>query len=433
MYCETKTFTIGKFFVEKNSIDLSPEYQRESGLWGRDKQQLFLDTLFNQYDVPKIYMHALKRNGGLHSYALVDGKQRLQCIWDFLNSKIPLESDNNDFEPNDPAMKSQHPYPTNGNLYRDLSNFWQEQFKAIQLDVVIIHDAEPGDIDSMFYRLNNGEPLSAAEKRNAMTGDMCTLIREIPAEHKFFNEIICVSNRRLQHLDIAARFLLIEEAAIKGMSAYLTLKKRFLDALVLDNKSMAGSKRDKLKVAVTKQLNVLVKIFDNSDPLLKRAGHPQLYYLFAKEMDHFASENLYSQMRKFIVEFNQLRTQSLELDPQEKTSEKHAFLDEFERLMQQANDKESLKRRVSIMTQFFLDKFPETKVKDKQRNFSDAQRYVIYNLSGRKCHKCEKAFKDFDDFEADHVIQWAHGGETSIKNARALCRSCNAKSNARIV
>ena len=54
MYCETKTFTIGKFFVEKNAINLSPEYQRESGAWGREKQQLFLDTLFNQYDVPKI-------------------------------------------------------------------------------------------------------------------------------------------------------------------------------------------------------------------------------------------------------------------------------------------------------------------------------------------------------------------------------------------
>ena len=434
MYCETKTFTIGKFFVEKNSIDLSPEYQRESGAWGREKQQLFLDTLFNQYDVPKIYLHALKRNGGLHSYALVDGKQRLQCIWDFLEGNDDNNSqlgDMSNFQPNEPAMRHATPYPASGNSYSELSPFWQEQFRAMQLDVVIIHDAEPNDIEEIFSRLNNGEPLNAAEKRNAMGGHMCALIREM-SRHKFFTETISVPTKRYQHYDIAARFLLIEEAVMRGASPYRDLKKRFLDSLARDNRDMDAPGINELKTKVKKQLNVVVKIFDKKDPLLRRASYPQLYYLFAKEMEHYASTHLHSQMKSFLIKFNQLRVHSLRLTPEEKTGEKHAVLDQFERLTQQANDAKSLETRVSTMLRFFLEEFPNTKRKDPQRNFSDGERYAIYTLSGGQCDECKKTFNDFHEFEADHEVQWVHGGETTLKNARALCKPCNAKLNKKV-
>lgn len=426
MHCETKTFTIGKFFVEKNAINLSPDYQRESGAWGHDKQQLFLDTLFNQYDVPKIYLHQIEGVGALHSYALVDGKQRLQCIWDFLEGNVPLGDMDTFRPPSSIREEDAKPFPASGNYYSDLSEFWREQFKSFALDVVVIRDAEVSDIEEMFSRLNNGEPLNAAEKRNAMGGHMCQLIREM-SKHKFFTKTVKVSNKRYQHYDLVTRFLLIEDSFVQGASQYRDLKKRFLDALVRENRNMDDAKLNKLQKAVNKQLNVLVKIFDNNDVLLKRAAYPQLYYLFAKEMEHFASKNLYTQMKEFIINFNQQRVEARDLAPEKKTGDKHAFFDEFERLTQQANDKESLKKRVSTMVWFFLEKYPDTKRKDKRRNFTDAERHAIYYLGGRKCNACKKTFKDFEDFEADHIIQWVHGGQTSLKNARALCKSCNAK------
>ncbi len=60
MHCVREPFNIGKLIIEKNVIDDSPEYQRESGVWAPEKQQLFLDSIFNGFDIPKIYFHDLR-------------------------------------------------------------------------------------------------------------------------------------------------------------------------------------------------------------------------------------------------------------------------------------------------------------------------------------------------------------------------------------
>ena len=38
-------------------FDLEPLYQRQSEVWGEEKRQLFIDSLLNGFDVPKLYFH----------------------------------------------------------------------------------------------------------------------------------------------------------------------------------------------------------------------------------------------------------------------------------------------------------------------------------------------------------------------------------------
>src|SRR2546430_1072171 len=51
--CVTKPFTLGTFLVTRNAININPPYQRESGVWSTAKKQLFIDSLMNEFDVPK--------------------------------------------------------------------------------------------------------------------------------------------------------------------------------------------------------------------------------------------------------------------------------------------------------------------------------------------------------------------------------------------
>lgn len=95
MECTTKPITIGLLMVERNVINDSPPYQRESGIWSREKQQLFLDSLFNNYDVPKLYFHDLRGKHPKFKYAVIDGKQRLHAMWDFLDDKVRLAATSN--------------------------------------------------------------------------------------------------------------------------------------------------------------------------------------------------------------------------------------------------------------------------------------------------------------------------------------------------
>ena len=199
MHCNTVQFSIGKFLVEKNVVQDNPPYQRESAVWSEEKQQLFIDFLFNGYDIPKIYLHDLRGVDGRWDFAVIDEKQRLHTIWSFLNSELRLAPD---FQVINPRGRLS---PSGGSSYSELSTDWRELFKAITIDVVLVQNATEDDIEELFSRLNNGEPLNAAEKRNALGGDMATLIPEVSI-HKFFIDRVRFNNDRYKYYDVATRF-----------------------------------------------------------------------------------------------------------------------------------------------------------------------------------------------------------------------------------
>ncbi len=46
-------------------------------------------------------------------------------------------------------------------------------------------------------------------------------------------------------------------------------------------------------------------------------------------------------------------------------------------------------------------------------------------ISGNYCQKCRKKLDR--NFHADHIVPFSKGGKTILKNAQALCSSCNLK------
>jgi hypothetical protein len=416
MHCVTERMSIGMFVVEKNVINDSPEYQRESGVWSPEKQQLFLDSIFNKFDVPKLYLHDLRGKHGKYKFAVIDGKQRLHTIWSFIDGDISLADDFAMFEPEGrtpPATKAS---------FTGLTPDWQEIFKGKLLDVVLVRDASPEDIEELFSRLNNGEPLNAAEKRNALGGDMCQLIREI-AKLPFFSAKIPFGNNRYQYYEVAAKMLLIEKSESDTDNPFCDLKKKFLDNLVKSNRKMSAAARDGILKRVSDELKIVSRVFGKDDPLLSKQAAVPLYYLFVKVMNGaYAHATLFSDLRKFLEDFHVKRQQNL----QKKEEERDPVLTEFGRLMQQGtNDLNSLMQRVSILRRSFLQEYPDVALRDKKRAYSEEERFAIFVLSGKQCAECKKALKDIDEMEADHQSQWAHGGATTLKNARALCITCN--------
>jgi hypothetical protein len=417
MHCTTDKKSIGSFLVEKNVIETDPKYQRESGVWSTEKIQLFIDSIFNGFDIPKLYLHDLRGLSGRYDYAVVDGKQRLHAIWEFMDNKVALADD---FE-----IREEKPRltpPKKGSKFQDLSIEWQEIFKSKNFDVVFIQNAQEEDIEDLFSRLNNGEPLNSAEKRNAKGGDMAALIREI-AEEDFFTEKLAFNNRRFSHYEVAAKYLLIERSVLSGSTPFCDLKKKFLDLMVEENRSFTGRAKEKLKSSVCSQLASLNRIFSNKDDLLSKQSYAPMYYMFVKVIEkEYAHKDLYVYLTKFVKDFHVLRQENL-LKSEEK---RDPSLSEFGRLIQQGtNDAGSLENRVGILRRFFLQAFPKVELKDPQRDFSSEERLALYFLSDKKCQICSKEIKDLEDMHADHRKQWSHGGETSLSNGRALCESCN--------
>ncbi|MEQ5666175.1 DUF262 domain-containing protein [Providencia alcalifaciens] len=149
-------FSLGKF-------NFDPPYQRDS-VWDEEKQSFFIDSILRNYPIPPIFLHQkIDDDTGKITFEVVDGKQRLTAIVNFINGKIASASEENDDE-------------LTGVFFSDLSISKYAEVKKLfwryQMPIEYIDTEDEKVIDSIFDRLNrNGERLNGQELRNAKYHD----------------------------------------------------------------------------------------------------------------------------------------------------------------------------------------------------------------------------------------------------------------------
>jgi predicted SnoaL-like aldol condensation-catalyzing enzyme len=330
--------------AKKPNIEVDPSYQREGDVWTLEKRQLLIDSLLNGFDLPKLYFHRFarpKEKGAQKSlqYAIIDGRQRLEAIWDFVNDEFPLADDFKFFE--DSKVKA-------GELtYSDLAREYPElkmRFDARTLPVVIVETDDIDLIEEMFSRLNEAVPLNAAEKRNAFGGPMAKAIRDV-AEHTFFKTCIRFSPKRFRYREIAAQFLYLQHE--KKIS---DTKKVYLDHFVKQFKNKSPKAVQPIVKPVLTLLDKMVGIFSASDPLLKSQSMAVIYFLIFKNCN---KEKWFTKLsRKALLEFDQMRAKNRATAQEDITKATYDLL-EFDRLsVQGTNDALSMTFRYETMRKF---------------------------------------------------------------------------------
>ena len=68
---------------------MTPVYQRRGGLWSPKNKAFLIDSILNDFDIPKLYIADFTwgnttLNHQSKAYAVIDGKQRFETIFDFL-------------------------------------------------------------------------------------------------------------------------------------------------------------------------------------------------------------------------------------------------------------------------------------------------------------------------------------------------------------
>ena len=54
---------------------------------------MLIDSIINRYDIPKLYFHKLPNAKDEFEYAIIDGRQRLETIWKFIDGDFALDSE----------------------------------------------------------------------------------------------------------------------------------------------------------------------------------------------------------------------------------------------------------------------------------------------------------------------------------------------------
>ncbi|WP_367376555.1 DUF262 domain-containing protein [Hafnia alvei] len=351
-YIETtplKNSTIMMLHAEKDEIVLSPSYQRLGGIWNKEKKQLLIDSILNDYDIPKIYFHLYsreKRSETGRNYAVIDGRQRLEAIWSFMKGDYCLSSD---------FVYQKDESITLANLsYADIAKEFPRikvQFDSFVLPVVLVNTDDEELIEDMFSRLNEAAPLNAAEKRNAFGGYTVQMVREI-SESALFTEKVRFSNKRYQHKEVSAR-ILFTEYNLTYENKIVDTKKVYLDSFVKNNKIDSEGRIENTRCRVMRVLSQMVDVFADNDDLLQAQGNMVLYYLlFRNAITH--NEESKITRAKFFEFRDKLKKNREKAEAEDDYGDSSYELLEYDRLTQQGtNDSSNIKERFSILAKEF--------------------------------------------------------------------------------
>ncbi|MDR1701849.1 MAG: DUF262 domain-containing protein [Sporomusaceae bacterium] len=154
----TKALTVRKIkeYSDKNKLNFNLAIQRGE-VWKPFQKSLLINSLAVNFPIPPVFAWDKERNGNL---IILDGKQRLTTIIDFLNDGFRLEKNTPD------ALG----YKMEGKTFSELDNELQNEILAYTIDFQVCMDNNPDIITDIFVRLNNGTSLTKFEKLRAEIG-----------------------------------------------------------------------------------------------------------------------------------------------------------------------------------------------------------------------------------------------------------------------
>ena len=339
--------TLAWWKSRRSQIDMNPPYQRRGRLWSTADKAYLIDSILNGFDVPKIYLADFtwadsKLNEKRLPYAIIDGKQRFEAIFDFFDGDLVL---NKDF-----IFHSNPELKLGGLGYRDLQRQFSsiaEEFDNFHLHVMSVFAQTEDPINDLFVRLNRSKALTGAEIRNAMGGPVPEMLREI-ASQAFFVENVRFSVKRGQDLNAAAKFLLFESSG-----SLRETKKSTLDKFVQKAKNATKDERSNLELAARRVVDVLrdmQRVFLPKDQLLASAGIVPVYYWLVRSL----SPERQNQLRTFLVDFEDVRRKNRELLKERPESNKvDSQLVEYDNYNRSTNDQLSHDGRFRILLERF--------------------------------------------------------------------------------
>ena len=336
---ELRNSTVWGLYRLRERIQVDPDYQRLSGIWTLTERQLLIDTILNDLDIPKLYLHKFTepmRNGKkVYDYAIIDGKQRLETLWSFINGDFALANDFQYFADSNVDVRCMT-YAELGGSYPDLKT----NFDSFHLATILVETDEIEMIEEMFSRLNEAAPLSAPEARNAYGGQLPGVIRKI-ARASLFTSRLPFSNKRYRHLDLATKFLLAEH---KGKVT--DTKKAHLDDFVEEFKDRPKKKAPAFAGAATRNVNRMAAVFTENDTLLRQVGMVTVYYhLFrVAHKDRWGSEIT----RKRLADYDKRRAENRER-VERGLPKVDLDLLQFDRYAQSPNDAAAIRFRLGML------------------------------------------------------------------------------------
>lgn len=300
---ESNTITVANFYeaYQLDKYNFAPVYQRKS-IWTDEKKSFLINSIAKNFPIPPIFLHQkIDDANGKTKYDVIDGKQRLTAILEFLNNEISIS---------DEAEGSK----LAGLYFKDLDDpDFTELKKRIwryTISIEYIDTADADVIDSIFDRLNrNGEPLTGQELRNATyyASDLLKSVEKVAQEPFWQKRLEVVDKARMEDLEFISElyFFTAEEKE-------LTANPKRMDELYVKYAGKTGAEIAKTEADVLEVTKFLDSIgLDYKAHRIGGVSHLYGLFAFSKHcLDKAVSAKTVS--TKLVDFYGRLRNQEFE-------------------------------------------------------------------------------------------------------------------------
>lgn len=221
----SNNISISNFFEEYSvgKYEMDPPYQRLS-VWSQEKKAFFIDSILKNLPIPPVFLRQkIDDNTGKTRYEVIDGKQRLTSIVEFIEGLLATAD-----EADDPF----HDEDLAGKYFSELEGEKLGQYKKLfwryQIPVEYIDSGDPIVIDRIFDRLNrNGEPLTGQELRhsNYYNSPLLKLCYQL-SKHQFWSDrLVNTDKSRMEDVAFISElvFVLLEKTELTATDEELDI------------------------------------------------------------------------------------------------------------------------------------------------------------------------------------------------------------------
>lgn len=182
-----------KNMVVKGNIDFNHIVQR-SYVWERKRKTALIESMILGYPVPPIFAKRIDDGSGKKAalvYSIMDGKQRLSTVAQFLNDEFALS----DLEPvlctvkdEETGEEAETEVNISGSKFSELPESLKDHLNTVMFAVTYFDNLTKEEERELFKRLNAGKPLSVKSQLLASCNDIEGLM-DI-GSHPLFSEML---------------------------------------------------------------------------------------------------------------------------------------------------------------------------------------------------------------------------------------------------
>lgn len=183
-----------KIMIGNGKIDFNHIIQR-SYVWERTRKSALIESMILGYPIPPVYAKRFddgtgKKYGNI--YSIMDGKQRLSTVAQFLNDEFALT----ELPPvtyMDEEFGGEREANISGKKFSELPEVLQDYLNSVMFSVTYFDNLTKEEERELFKRLNAGKPLSTKSRLLASCVDIEGLLNI--GSHELFEDMLTEKSR----------------------------------------------------------------------------------------------------------------------------------------------------------------------------------------------------------------------------------------------